>query len=159
MNMKALVVYYSKSGTTKKIAERIAKKLNADVEELADKKKRSGVIGWLIAGRDGMKKNATEIAPVKYDPSKYDIVFVGGPLWGFNSIAPAARTYLAQHKDRIKKAAFFVTRGGSKPSDKAIDDLKELYGNAAAAALDLRQADIDSDESVKKLEQFVATMV
>jgi flavodoxin len=156
--MKSLVVYYSKSGTTKKIAERIAKKINADIEELIDKKKRTGIIGWLKAGRDGMKKTATEIEPVKYDPSKYDIVIIGGPLWGFNSVAPAARTYLALNKARIKKTAFFMTRGGASPSDKALHDLKELYGNSTAATLDLRQADIDSDESAKMIELFVSAV-
>jgi flavodoxin len=158
MIMKALVVYYSKSGTTKKIAERIAKKVNADIEALVDKKKRSGLIGWLVAGRDGMKKNATEIASVKYDPANYDIVIIGGPLWGFNSVAPATRTYLAQNKDKIKKVAFFMTRGGSSPSDKALTDLKELYGRSVAETLDLRQGDIDSDESLKKLEHFASSV-
>ena len=37
---KILVVYYSKTGNTKKIGEELAKKLNADVEEVIDLKNR-----------------------------------------------------------------------------------------------------------------------
>jgi flavodoxin len=45
--MKTLIVYFSKSGTTKKLAEKLANIFKADIETLIDKKKRSGLIGWL----------------------------------------------------------------------------------------------------------------
>ena len=44
--MKALVAYYSRGGTTKKVAEKISALLEGDIEEIHDLKKRSGIIGW-----------------------------------------------------------------------------------------------------------------
>jgi flavodoxin len=79
--MKILVVYYSKTGTTRKLAERIAAQLNADVESIVDTKKRSGLIGWLVGGRDGMRKISTTIDPVSKNAADYDLVLIGGPLW------------------------------------------------------------------------------
>ncbi|NLE00702.1 MAG: hypothetical protein GX640_12605 [Fibrobacter sp.] len=92
--MKVLIAFYSKTGTTRKLAGMLGKELQADLEEIIDKKKRSGIIGWLISGRDGMKHIPTEIELVKNNPADYDIVLIGGPLWGFKGTAPATRTYL-----------------------------------------------------------------
>lgn len=153
--MKTLIVYYSKTGTTKKLAELIAKEIKADMEQIVDKKKRSGIIGWIIAGRDGMKKIPTQIEKTKYDPSNYDLVLIGGPLWGFKSVAPASRTYLLQNKDKIKKAAFFMTRGGDTPSTAALSDLKEVYGKTVTGTLDIMQRTINSAETIEKVKKFV----
>ena len=154
--MKILVAYYSKTGITKKLAEILSKKLNADIEELEDKKKRSGILGWIIGGRDGMKKTPTEIGKLKKDPGKYDLVLVGGPLWGFNSVAPAARTFVVQNVDVIKKVAFFMTRGGGKPSASALIDLKNIVSaKAMDDVLDLRQSELNSEQSMEKINSFV----
>lgn len=154
--MKILIAYYSKTGTTKKLAEILSDKLDTDIEELEDKKKRSGILGWIFGGRDGMKKIPTEIEKIKHDPSKYDIVLVGGPLWGFNSVAPASRTFLTQNISKIRKIAFFMTRGGAKPSTAALLDLKDISsGKALDDTLDLRDSELDSDISREKIDAFV----
>lgn len=59
--MKALVAFYSRTGNTKKLAEEISKILEADIEEIRDKKDRSGAIGWLFAGKDATSKETTEL--------------------------------------------------------------------------------------------------
>ena len=86
--MKILIVYYSRTGTTKKIAEELSKNFNADLEEIVDKKNRAGAIGWVMSGRDNIKKALTEIEEVKNDPSQYDLVIFGSPNW-VGTIAPA----------------------------------------------------------------------
>jgi len=56
--MKALVVFYSRTGTTKQVAEALAQSLNCDSEELIDTKKRSGPLGFLSAGRTQRQKSS-----------------------------------------------------------------------------------------------------
>jgi flavodoxin len=152
--MKVLVVFYSKTGTTKKLAEKLAHALGADIEELIDTRKRSGIIGWMTSGRDGMRKLPTVIAPVEKDPADYDLVLVGGPLWGFNSIAPAARTYLTTYRESLKRAGFFVTRGGDSPAEAAIADLCQVYGREIAGTIDICQKDIDSEDTDRLVGEF-----
>jgi flavodoxin len=50
--MKALIVYYSRTGRTKKIAKEIQLGIKAEIEEIKDSKNRKGILGWLSAGRD-----------------------------------------------------------------------------------------------------------
>lgn len=155
--MKILVVYYSKTGTTRKLAEKLAAALNADIESIVDTKKRSGLTGWLTGGRDGMRKISTTIEPVSKNAADYDLVLIGGPLWGFKSVAPAARTYLKQYRSTIKKAGFFITCGGTSPDD-AFNDLKELYGKPVAGILCIKKQDINDATTAHKVKEFSATV-
>ena len=106
--MKILIAYYSKTGNTERVALDLSAKLTADIEKIIDKKKRSGILGYLFSGRDAMKKILTEIEPLKDDPAEYDLVILGMPVWGWN-IVPAIRTYLTTNQNQIKNYAFFVT--------------------------------------------------
>jgi flavodoxin len=153
--MKILVVYYSRSGTTKKLAQKLSVELNADIEEIIDKKNRSGLIGWIFGGRDGMKRIPTDIDPIKNNPENYDVVLIGGPLWGFKGIAPASRTYLLQNKDKIKQVAFFMTRAGKVSSDPALKDLEEVYGKPALRTLDIMQKELESPQTAEQIASFV----
>jgi hypothetical protein len=79
--MKPLVVYHSRTGTTKQIAEALAQSLNCDSEELIDTKKRSGPLGLMSAGKDAKAKKLITLADIKHDPSPYDLVVLGMPIW------------------------------------------------------------------------------
>lgn len=71
--MNILIVYYSRTGRTKKIAENIRTKLNADIDEISDIKNRNGFLGWLSAGRDGGSKTLSELRGVDKNPGEYHI--------------------------------------------------------------------------------------
>ena len=126
--MKALVVYYSRTGNTRAAAKEIASALNADVEELDDGVDRKGLIGWLKAGRDGMKKAKVKLKPLKHNPAEYDLIVVGSPVWGGN-ITPAVRTFLAENNLAGKKVALFCTTGSPTPGE-AITNMKEYLKGA-----------------------------
>lgn len=53
--MRSLVVYYSRTGNTRYVAEKIATEFNADLEEIIDKKNRSGSLGYAISRLDATK--------------------------------------------------------------------------------------------------------
>ena len=56
MEKKILIAYYSRSGTTKTVAEFLQEKLSCDLEEIISTKERSGVVGFFICGREATKK-------------------------------------------------------------------------------------------------------
>ena len=59
--MKILVVYFTRTNTTKKIAETLGNKLGADVEELKDNKNWSGPLGYLRAGRAAVTEKIVDL--------------------------------------------------------------------------------------------------
>jgi flavodoxin len=105
---KVLIVYYSRTGNTRFVAEKIAGKLEADIEEIIDRKNRRGAIGWLRAGMDATRRKETEIEETKHSPSEYDLIVLGSPVWN-KRIPPAMRTYINKNDLSKKKIAFFNT--------------------------------------------------
>ena len=152
--MKTLVVYYSRTGTTKKVAQDISKILKCDKEEIQDIKSRKGVIGYLISGREAMTKKLAEIKETKKDPSKYDLVIIGTPVWAYNMSSPV-RTYIT--KNKFKKIAFFCTMGGSgdKPTFKKME---ELCNKKPKATLTLKTKEVMDNKHIEKLKEFLKSL-
>jgi len=154
--MKTLIVFYSRTGTTKKIAQSLAEKLGADVEEIKDTIDRSGVIGYFRAGRDGMKKQLTKIEPIKFDPSGYDLVIVGTPNWAGHVSAPI-RTYLAEQKEKISKVAFFATMGSQNPA-KIFTDMEEVLGKKPISIFSIQTKEAVKNEYGEKIGTFISQL-
>ncbi|MCW4034068.1 MAG: flavodoxin [Candidatus Bathyarchaeota archaeon] len=127
--MKSLVVFYTRTGNTKFLAEKIAEELEADIEEIIDKKKRQGKIAWLSAGRDAMKGNKTEIGEITKNPSEYELIAIGTPNWA-SKPTPAIRTYLGKYDLSGKKVVAFCSSDGYDSGQKVIAELKTMIPNS-----------------------------
>jgi flavodoxin len=123
--MKTLVIYYTRSGNAKFMAETIAAELGADIEEVIDLKNRQGKLAFLPAGRDAMRGKETEIAQTKRTPTDYDLIIIGQPVWAGNP-TPSIRTYLNKNDMSGKKVALFF----SDSSGQAVEKTKALMPNS-----------------------------
>jgi len=151
--MKTLVLFYSRTGSTRIVAEKIAAALSADIEEIIDKKDRSGPLGWILSGRDAMKKNLTEIGPLKKILSAFDLVVIGTPVWA-GTMTPAIRTVLTEQKQNLKKLAFFTSQGGEK-EQKVFGELEELTGITPIAKMFLTTKEVRNNEAEGRVKEFV----
>lgn len=150
---RALVVYYSRTGHTRIVGEKIAVMLGCATEELVDLKHREGLLGYLRASLDATLGRPAELAPTKHDPSAYDLVIIGTPIWNASASSPV-RTYLSAHRGHIKRLAFFLTHGGGG-SARAIRQLDRIAGRKPIASLVLRTAEIDRAEIDARVRSFV----
>lgn len=151
-NKKVLAVYYSNSGKTKKVIEALARKMGCDVEELIDSKKRSGLFGFIRAGRDAMSKKLTEIGSTMYDPANYELVVLATPTWA-GTISSAIRTYIVRNKSRLNNLAFIVTQAG--PDPKVLANFEEACGKAPVATCLINGKELKSGDWTRKLDKFV----
>jgi flavodoxin len=150
--MKALVVFYSRTGTTKQVAEELAQSLNCDSEELIDKKKRSGPLGFVAAGRDATQKKLTKLAEIKRDPSLYDMVILGTPIWA-GTLSSATRTYIVNNKSKFARVAFFCTNGSG--GQQLFAEMEALCERRPVSTLALPQTEVKKGVYQDKLRQFV----
>ncbi len=152
--MKCLVVYFSRTGNTRAVAEKIASEAGADIEEIVENKDRSGVIGWLKAGKDAMTGSEAVIAAAKNDPHGYDVVFVGTPIWAW-TVVPAVKTYLKTQGSGIKDAVFFATQGGSG-AERAFKEMEAALGKKPKATVVLIDRDVKAGkfDALKSLKNI-----
>jgi flavodoxin len=150
--MKTLVVYYSRTGVTREVALLLAGELSADVEEIFVGRDYSGVLGYIIAGREAGLKKTPPIGPSKLDPADYDLVVIGTPVWAFTMASPV-RTYLKEHAAAIKQVAFFATLGGNGDK-RTFKHLCALCGKAPLATLTLLDKDVKAHKHLPATSDF-----
>jgi flavodoxin len=150
---RILVVYYSRTGYTRTLAGEIAAAVQCDIERLDDGRDRSGVWEYLRCAREAIKHRTIEIRPPSYDPSGYDLVVLGTPVWAGHVCSPL-RSYLVAHKGRLPEVAFFCTQGGSG-SQKVFRDMAMLCGKAPVASLAITDRQIDNRTHSAELGAFV----
>jgi len=154
--MKSLVVYYTRTGKTKFVAETIASELGADIEEIVDLKKRSGPVGWIMSGKDASRKSQTEIAQTTKQPKDYEFIIIGTPIWAW-SPTPAVRTYIQKNSLAGKKVALFYTSDGD--IKQAAQKTKDLLKDATIVSdLWLVAPFANKEESQKKIVEWCSKL-
>lgn len=112
-NNKKLVVFFSYTGNTKKIAESIQKKLNCDILEIKPVKPYSTDYKTVVDEEQNNEssKKKPEIQSIDKDLSQYDEIIVGSPIWWY-TIAPVIRTFLSENDLKGKIIKPFATNAG-----------------------------------------------
>ena len=151
--MNALVVYYSRTGVTRTVAEKVGQALGATVEELIDTKNRKGRVGLLAAGKDALAKKAVPIEPMTNDPADFDLVIIGTPVWA-GTMSSAVRAFLAEHGRQIGRAALFCTTRVSG-IDHTLEAMAQMCGGEVAARMGLRQKAVKKGRFSDAVDTFV----
>lgn len=127
--MKSLIVYFSHSGTTRRLAELIVKETGGDllelVPEIAYPRDYSTVVAQ--AKRELQSGYRPALKTASPDLSAYDMVFVGTPNW-WSSPAPPVLTFLEQAGQSGVQIAPFCTHGGGGSGHIRRDMEKASHG-------------------------------
>ena len=150
--MKALVVFYSMTGNTEKVARELARRLEADIEVIEGRAKRSGAIGRLRSVFEAIFKIPAENFPSTREDADYDIVVLGGPVWAKNMASPV-RAFIRSEGAHINNLAVFCTEMGSGGAH-VLDQMAALWGGAATAKMTITDDEIKSDMLHKKVSEF-----
>jgi hypothetical protein len=131
---KALVAYFSASGTTAGVAERLAKAIESDIFEIKPVIPYSKEdLNWNDKGARSTKEMngempEPEIADKIEDIGQYEVVFIGFPIWWYRE--PAIIDKFVKSYDFTGKTIVpFVTSGGSGIGECG-NNIKELVKGA-----------------------------
>jgi flavodoxin len=146
--VKTLVIYYTRSGNTRKAAEEIAAALGADIELLRDGVNRGGPIGFIKSGREARSGATVDLKPLEHDPSTYDLVVVGTPVWA-RMVSSPVKTFLRTVPTGSAKLAWFCTVGASSESfkDNCFTTMTEAAGRNPMAMIGLSSRELKNDHS------------
>lgn len=155
-NSRILVVYYSRTGTTRKVAAALAAKLGCDSEEIVEARSRNGMFGYLRSLIEARRQIPPHIAAAGKDPSIYDLIVIGTPVWAWSLSSPV-RAYLLANKSRLPAVAFFCTLGGAG-SDRAFGQMQELTGKPPAGCLSITASEVASAADEPRVAAFAETL-
>lgn len=127
--MKKLVVYFSYTGNTKRIAELIQKNLECDILEIKPVIPYSNDYQKVV---DEEQNNSSidkiiEIEKINVDLNNYDELIIGTPVWWY-SMAPAIRTFLKNNDLSRKIIKPYATNAGWL--GHTFNDIKKLCPNS-----------------------------
>lgn len=110
---KAVVAYFSRSGNTRVVAGLIQRSHKADIFEINPVQPYPADYLETVAQArdetaDGFKPQLQQVMP---DIGRYEIVFLGFPIWG-ETAPPVIRSFLSAHDLAGKTVVPFVTHGG-----------------------------------------------
>lgn len=122
------------------------------MEEIFDTKDRAGLLGYLRSGMDTILNRTTRLKETKSDPTLYDIVVVGTPIWCYTISSPL-RTYLHQNKGNLKNVALFCTCGDAV-GDKIADTVEVACGKRPIDFLKVSRDEVAKGEYYEKVRAF-----
>lgn len=151
---RTLVVCYSLTGHTRRIADEIAAACHADLEEIGEPRPRTGVLGYVRSVLEAALGIAVSLRPGRHAPQDYGVVVIGTPVWMWNMASPV-RAWIHEHRARLPRIACFCTLGGSG-SDKVLEDVARLCGQVPIARLALTEAECAAPPPHAAVQRFAA---
>ena len=148
-NTNSVVLYFSATGTTKRIAERIANELNSDIIEIAPNEEyKDEDLDYNNDCRANREQNDPESRPeIKntIDISKYDTIYLGYPIWwGTN---PKIILTLLDTYDFSNKTIIPFCTSGSTGISESVNDLRS-YNSKLNIKNGQRFSSSTSDEEI-----------
>jgi len=153
---KTLVVFYSRSGTTRRIAEALSQALQCDLEEITEFRPRTGFLGYMRSLLETRGKRPSIIGPKKHDVSSYDLVVVGTPVWAWSLSSPV-RAYLMTTTSQLPEVAFFCTFGGAG-SDSTFAQMTAIAGKKPCAVCAITEREVLSGRYSDRLSAFAKAL-
>ena len=131
--MKSIIIYYSYSGNTKKVAKILADRLREKGEvQSMELSCRDELRTFFAQSRAAFFHKQPEILPVNLDLSGYDLVCFGTPVWAF-APAPAINTYLEKCFGlRQKEAILFTTYGSGTGNTRCLNYMQGILSQKGA---------------------------
>lgn len=153
-NPKCLVIYYSQTGTTQKVAEELVRMLNADTLRIEAEQPYNGTYAETIerCKKEMGNEELPKLKPINTELEDYDVVFLGYPIW-FGTYARPIASLLTEVDFAGKKVVPFCTFG-SGGLETSIKDLKQAIPDAQIqTGYGIRNARID--KAPAEVERFL----
>lgn len=155
MKKKSIVVYYSASGNTKIVAEKIQRAAGADIQEIKPITPYVESYNELLKEAKGEIQKGVKRPIHPIDLSSYDVIYIGSPVW-WGTVAPPLMTLIDENNLTGKIIAPFITHGGGGKGhsdrdleracpDSTVTETLEIYGSGN------RNSEKEIEEWLKKI--------
>jgi NAD(P)H dehydrogenase (quinone) len=131
--MKSVIIYYSFSGNTKKVADVLSGYLEEKGSvETIEIKSLDESDKFLTQAARAFRRKRAQIAAVNFDLCGYDLLCFGTPVWAFGP-APAMNTYLDKCLGiKDKEVVLFTTYGSGTGNERCLNYMQNILTKKGA---------------------------
>lgn len=162
-NLKGLVIFYTRTGRTRAIAEVVREMYAYELQEIIDLRDRSGLLGYISGVIDILFRPITEISPKELNLDSYNLLYIGAPIWG-NRFPPAITTFFSTARFSGKKVVLFADFGSSM-KDSIFAQYSKLISDRGGEVISTfkvktrgKSIDAIKDETIQILRQNPITV-
>jgi len=125
--MQGVIIYYSYSGNTQKVADILSEYLKREGEvDIVELKGLDESDKFLVQAARALRHKRASIQPVNFNLSRYDLICVGTPVWAF-APAPAINTYLDKcFGVEGKSVILFTTYGSGAGNEHCLNYMQDI---------------------------------
>lgn len=151
---ETLIVFYSRTWTTKKIAEEISTYLDSDIEEIVDQKNRNWIFWYLWAGRDAALKKITEIWDIHFNPKDYKTLIIWTPVRDF-TMSASIRTFLIQNCKSLPNNIYFFCTQWHSGDMATFQEMANICWKKPIHTISFTTREVKSDSYKVRLNNFL----
>ena len=164
--MKTAIVYYSMSGNTKYVADKIADgiKNSGEVDIIRIEPKKAypdkGAKKFFWGGKSAVMGETPALQPYEFNLEKYDRIIFGTPVWA-STFVPPLKTFINENPGiKDKEIAVFTCFSGGG-ADKAIEKMKKYIGieKFEAELILIDPKDKVKEEDDEKIAEFCSMLM
>ena len=156
--MADLIVYYSLSGKSRYVAERLAAALKAETAEIVEANPRDfAVRGFTRCAVDSLFHRRPAIRPVTQRVGAYDRVILACPTWAGRMAGPA-RTWLAEEGRKAPLLGLALLSGGGVAYGGVIREFERITGHHPDPLFTIGEVDFGNKVADAKIDAFARTL-
>lgn len=149
---RILVIAYSFTGTSKRVAELLVGINQWTLGEIRDVRPRKGAGGNLRCLLDSLFRRHPEIHYSGPDPSGFDAVVLVSPIWAYRLAGPM-RSFVAAHRSSLGDVAV-VSVMGESGAPNAVAEVSGLLGRPTLMDAAFKTSEVEDGSCAVRLQGF-----
>jgi len=149
---RILVVFYSYTGTSRRLVQLLCSQLGWTSGEIVEEQPRSGASGTLRCVVDSLLRRQPHIRYLGPDPRDFGTVVLVSPIWVYRLASPM-RSFVAGRRNDLQQIGVVSVMGGSG-APNAVAEIGHLLGRAPLLATAFTTREVEDGSYAGRLEAF-----
>jgi hypothetical protein len=147
-----LVVCYSYTGTTRRLAQLLCSHHGWPLGEILDERPRGGAVGTWRCFLDSMLRRHPDVRYLGPDPGDFHTVVLMSPIWVYRLAGPM-RSFIAKRRGVLRRYAVISTMGSAGASN-AVAEIAHVLGRPPILADAFTTREIEDGSGTARLLAF-----
>lgn len=156
MPSTTLIVCYSNTGTSRRVADLLATQFQRQRGEIREARSRAGTAGMLRCVADSLLRRHPTIRYEGPDLRGFETVVLIAPIW-VSRLAGPMRSFVCDHASGLKRVAVISVMGG-KGATNAFAEIDQILGRPPILSTSFTARNVDDGSYASGLEAFGAAV-